>query len=152
MERIRTYRDYIGQLSINYRRTLKPTEKITSSLSAANFIRPYFIDFIDDHEEVKVIHLNRSSNVVNVHNAASGSDSNCLVPIKEILVSALHIKTSSIILVHNHPSGNIYPSNSDIKLSKKLKAACELIDIILLDSIIITRESYYSLSDEFDLE
>jgi len=55
-----------------------------------------------------------------------------------------------MILFHNHPSGNLKPSKNDIDISKKLKEACKLIDISLLDSIILTRESYYSLTENCD--
>lgn len=148
--RISTYKDFVGELKVNYKRTNIAQKKITSSEDAAEFMKPYFDHIMDDHEEVKVLHLNRSNGVVNIHNLSSGSDSGCLVPVKDILRNALLIKVSGIILLHNHPSGNLSPSTADIQISKKLKEACKLVDLVLLDSIILTRERYYSLADNCD--
>lgn len=108
----------------------------------------YFEDIMDEREEVKVLHLNRNSCVVNVHHVSTGSDDKCLVPIKEIVRQAIFINTSSIIPFHNHPSGNLNASNEDIRVSKLVKKACSLLDISLLYSIILTRESYKSLKDD----
>jgi DNA repair protein RadC len=148
--RIATFKDYVGELKVNYRRTEKPTKKITSSFAAAEFMRAYFNDIIDNHEEVKILHLNRANQVVNVHQVTSGSETASIVPVKDILRNALLIKVHAIILFHNHPSGNLKPSTADISISKKLREASSLMDIQVLDSIILTREGYYSLSDNSD--
>ncbi len=152
LDRIKTYRDFVGELNVNYKRTTIPSVKINDSLSVVEFIRPYFEDFIDNHEEVKVIHLNRANKIVNIDHVSKGSDTSSLVPIKDIVRNALLIKTHGIILVHNHPSGNCQPSKADINISNKLKSCIELFEIRMLDSIILTRESFYSLLDEMDLK
>ena len=64
--RIQTYQDFVGELTATYRRTKKPTVKIKYSRDAADFLRPYFDECMDDHEEFKVLHLNRNNLVVNV--------------------------------------------------------------------------------------
>ena len=102
---------------------------------------------MDDHEEFKVIHLSRANKVVNVDNSALGTDVACLVSIKDIIRNALLIKVHSVILVHNHPSGSLEPSIADIELTDKLKRAFGFFDMKVLDHIIITREGYYSFSD-----
>ncbi|WP_062055700.1 JAB domain-containing protein [Aquimarina longa] len=146
--RLATYKDFVGELKVTYKRTTLATQKIKSSRDASNFMKPYFDLCMDDKEEAKILHLNRKNCVVNVTNLTKGSDSNTLIPIKDILRDVLLIKTNSIILFHNHPSGSLEFSNSDISVSKKLKVACELLEISLLDSIILTRESYSSMNDE----
>lgn len=151
MEQISTFKDFVGELTVNYKRTQLPTSQIKTSLCAVDFMRKYFDEIMDDHEEVKVLHLNRSNHVVNVQHLTSGSDCGSLVPIKDILRSAILIKVSSIILFHNHPSGNLNPSEADKQISIKLKEACKLIELSLLDSVILTREGYYSLSDNDDI-
>ncbi|WP_082868183.1 JAB domain-containing protein [Tenacibaculum ovolyticum] len=151
MIRMSNFKDFVGELTVNYRRTKLASVKITSSVDVADFMRNYFDDIMDNHEEVKVLHLNRNNQVVNVHHLSSGSDSSCIVPVKDVLRNALLIKVNGIVLVHNHPSGNLKPSKADIDISKKLKSACDLIDISFFDSIILTRESYYSLADNCDL-
>lgn len=150
IKRMSTFRDYVGELTATYRRTELPSATITSSKDAAEFIRPKFDEIMDDHEEAMVIHLSRSNGVVNIHHCSKGDEAGTVIPVKLVLQQALLIKTSAIILVHNHPSGKLKPSAPDIQISKKLKAACELLDLKFLDSIIITREGYYSLADHGD--
>ena len=151
MERISTFRDFVGELKVSYKRTSLATVKITKSSDAVDFMRSYFDEIMDDVEHVKVLHLNRNNSVVNVHHVSSGSDSGCIIPIKEVLKNAILIKTSGILLFHNHPSGNLKASKADIDISNKLRDACKLLEISMLDSIIITRESYYSLQDNSDI-
>lgn len=146
--RIKTFKNFVGELTAIYRRTSIPTVKISSSSSVRDFIYPYYDEIMDDHEELKVLHLNRTNQVVNVHHVSSGTDSACIVDIKDIMRQAILIKTSSIIMVHNHPSGNLKQSKADEALTNKLKEACAFMEIPLLDSIIITRESHTSFADE----
>jgi len=147
MERISTFKDFVGELTVNYSRTKIALTKITSSEKASGFMRSYFKDIIDDHEEVKILHLNKNNGIVNVQHLTSGSDCASIVPIKDILRSAILIKVSGIIMFHNHPSGNLNPSEADIDITKKLKEACSLLEIKLVDSIILTQEGFYSLHD-----
>jgi DNA repair protein RadC len=146
--RITTFKDFVGELTVIYRRSELPTFQITSSSSVREFIYPYFDEVMDDHEEVKVIHLNRKNQVVNVHHLSSGTDNGSLISTKDVLRQAILIKTNSLIICHNHPSGNLNPSEADKQITNKLKEASKLVDISTLDSIIITREGYYSFADE----
>lgn len=146
--RMETYKDFIGELTAIYRRTSTPAVKILSSKDIRSFIYPYFDEIMDDHEEVKVIHLSTNNSVVNVHESTKGSEVGCLVDIKAILRHALLIKTNAIVVVHNHPSGSLYPSQADKTFTDKLIKAASYLDIQVLDSVIITRESYYSFADE----
>src|SRR5680860_1750612 len=93
MERISTFKDYVGELTVTYRRTKKLTSKIQSPKEAADYIRPYFDVSMDDHEECKVIHLNNGNHVVNVHQSTCGSETGTIIDIKGIVRNALHIKT-----------------------------------------------------------
>lgn len=146
--RIATFKNYVGELTATFRRTSLPTVKIKSSRCVADFIKPFYDEIMDDHEEVKVLHLNRSNHVVNVHHVTTGTDSACIVDVKDVLRQAILIKTSSLIFVHNHPSGNLNPSQADKDLTIKIQAACKLIDINLLDSVIVTREGHFSFGDD----
>lgn len=148
ISRIKNFKNFVGELTVTFKRTSLPTLTISKSSDINDFIRPFFDDIMDDHEEVKVVHLNTSNKVINVHHVSRGGISATVVPIKLILRNALLIPCSSIILVHNHPSGKLIASNADLIMSKKLKKACEMVDIKFLDSIIITRENYLSFADE----
>ena len=147
MERIATFKDYVGELKVTYKRTSLPIVKASNSKVCSDFIRPYFDECMDNHEEVKIIHLNRSNGVVNVHELSKGGMHSSIVDIRLILREALQISCVGVVLVHNHPSGNLKASQIDKEITQKLKKACELVDIALLDHIIITREGYLSFAD-----
>ena len=99
-------------------------------------------------EEVKVIFLNKNNIVIGVYKLAKGGISQCTIDIRIILAVALKSLSTSIILVHNHPSGNLQPSQSDKEITKNLKEACKMVQIALIDHLIITKENYYSFADE----
>jgi len=148
MKRIATYRDFVGELTVTYRRTGRLTTKVSASLDAAKFLRPYFDECMDDHEQFKVLHLNNNNMVVNVHHVSTGTETGTLVDVRSIVRNAIHIKTTACILCHNHPSGGTKFSQADVQVSKKIRTALEYFDIKCLDSLLITRETYRSMADE----
>ena len=146
-ERMSIFRDFVGELTVNYRRTKTPKTIIKSPGNANEFIRPYFDEFMDDHEEFKIIHLSKANVVVNIDHLSKGGDAGTMVPISNAVRNALYIKTSAVIMVHNHPSGNLKPSEADKDITKKLQDAFKTVEIQLLDSMILTREGYFSFAD-----
>ena len=82
---------------------------------------------------------------------SKGGVSGTVVDTKLIMKKALLLLASSIVLVHNHPSGNTNPSEQDRIVTEKIKSACKLLEINLIDHIIIAGNSYYSFADELDL-
>jgi DNA (cytosine-5)-methyltransferase 1 len=126
--------------------------KITKSYEAsALFQKIIGKDEIEVREEVVVLFLNQANKVLGYYRHTTGGITSSLVDIRLILATALNSLSTSIILCHNHPSGNLKPSDSDYSITNKLKFAAKQMDIALLDHIIITKESYYSLADEGDL-
>jgi len=99
-------------------------------------------------EEMVMICLNRANQVIGYHKVASGGFSGVICDPKVIMTIALQSAASSIILAHNHPSGNLKASNADIEITKKIKNACSFLDVNLLDHFIITNEGYLSLANE----
>lgn len=148
MKRISTYRDFLGELTVTYKRTSKPTAKIKSSIDVAAFARPLFDEVMDNHEEFKILHLNNNNDVVNVHHVSKGGLTGTLVDIRIVAREALHIQCAGVCLLHNHPSGTLKASQPDIYISKKIEKALALFDIKVLDHVIMTREGYLSLKDE----
>jgi DNA repair protein RadC len=100
------------------------------------------------HEEFWVLYLNRSNKIIDKMKISQGGIAGTVTDIRMILKSALEKLASSIILCHNHPSGNIKPSENDIQVTKKLKEAASLMDISVLDHIIVTDSAYFSFADE----
>ena len=71
-----------------------------------------------------------------------------MVDVKLLLASAIKANTSSIIVAHNHPSGNLKPSENDLRLTRRIKEGAKLLDITLLDHVIVTKDTYYSFADD----
>ena len=92
--------------------------------------------------------LNRANKVLGIYPVSKGGVSGTLVDPKLIFSVALKCNASSIILAHNHPSGNLFPSENDKELTQKLKSAGNFLDIKVLDHLIITPEGYFSFADE----
>lgn len=121
-------------------------QKITSSQDAYNVIYPIIGEI--PHEEFWIILLNRSNTVIDKKRISQGGVSGTVIDVKMILKMAISQLASSIIICHNHPSGNITPSQNDKKITYKLSKAATTMDIKLLDHIIIGDKTYLSFLDE----
>lgn len=119
---------------------------IKSSKDVYEIFHPLVADL--PHEEFWILLLNRSNRIINKTKISQGGIAGTVIDTKLILKTAIEHLASSIILCHNHPSGNLTPSESDIDITKKLKTASEYMDIKLLDHIIVADHSYYSFIDE----
>ena len=120
--------------------------KITSSKSAYEIMHLHLQDL--PHEEFWIILLNRANQLIKPVAISQGGVSGTVADPKIIFKYALEVLASSIILVHNHPSGNTQPSQADIKLTQKLKQAGSLLEIPVLDHLIYTDSGYLSMADE----
>ena len=125
---------------------------ITSSDSANRVFKKIFdSDTICWTEESIILCLNRKNVVIGYYKLSSGGMSGTVVDSKVIFTIALKSGASAIILAHNHPSGNLKPSEADKNLTKKIVEGGKILDILLLDHLIITDNSYYSLADNGDM-
>ena len=139
----------ISALELGRRRSvLVATEKpvITSSSDVYGVIREKLMD--KPHEEFWIVILNRKNAVIDLCRISSGGVAGTVVDPKIIFKEALDRLASGIILVHNHPSGNRNPSEEDIRLTKVLVEAGDLLSIKVLDHLIFTDEGYFSFIDE----
>lgn len=140
----------IAALEIGRRRQLtaiRDKPQIRSSQDAYNLIAPFLQDL--DHEEFWILLLNRANKVISRQLISIGGVSGTVVDAKLIFRRSLEIApASSIILCHNHPSGNLRPSQADIEITKKLKAAGKTLDIAVLDHLIVADTGFYSFADE----
>ena len=124
--------------------TKKP--KITCSEDAYEAIKPELMDM--KHEEFWTLLLSRNNTIIKKQLISSGGVAGTVADPKIIFKSALEELACTIILVHNHPSGNLRPSQADINLTKKMKAAGDLLEIPVLDHLIFTDNGYFSFADE----
>ena len=123
--------------------------KISNSEDAHKLLRENWnTNTMQLQEEFKVLLLDRASHVLGVYHMSKGGVSGTVVDIKLLLAAAIKSNASGIIIAHNHPSGNLKPSESDIKLTEKIKEACSILDIELLDHLILESHLYYSFTDE----
>lgn len=126
---------------------VKDKPQIRSSSDGYKAIAPILIDL--SHEEFWILLMNRSNYVIGRELVSSGGVSGTVVDAKMVFRKALEKSgTTSIILCHNHPSGNLKPSNADIILTKKLKKAGEFLDMIVFDHLIVSERGYFSFADE----
>ncbi|GET30694.1 DNA repair protein RadC [Prolixibacter sp. SD074] len=121
-------------------------QQITSSRDAANFLQPVMGDL--PHEEFWVLHLNRHNKIIHYERISQGGLTGTVIDVRVILKKALEKLATSIIIAHNHPSGNLQASDSDRKITTQLRDAAKLMEIPLLDHLIITQTGYYSFADD----
>ncbi|MFC2114490.1 DNA repair protein RadC [Bacteroidota bacterium] len=136
-------------LELGRRRKSENTPKkpsINSSKDVFDYIYPFLADA--KQEKFLILLLNRANHVIKKSEVSQGGISGTLVDPKVIFKIALEESSSSIILSHNHPSGNTKPSQADIDLTRKIKEGAKLLDINVLDHIIFTNHAYFSFADE----
>ena len=139
----------IAALELGRRRKesgIEKRERIAMSKDIFEIFHRHFIDL--PHEEFWVLLLNRGNYVIRKERISLGGVSGTVVDPKIIFKNAIAHLASSIVLCHNHPSGNLNPSEADIKLTKKLKDAGMLLEIPVIDHVIVCNEGYYSFADE----
>ncbi|HON19205.1 MAG TPA: DNA repair protein RadC [Salinivirgaceae bacterium] len=120
--------------------------RITSPEDAYKAIAPHLYDL--PHEEFWILLLSTSNQVIEKHKIAQGGINATHVDVRLILQKSLLANAVGIILCHNHPSGNLTPSQNDKTLTKSLKDACQLLQIQLHDHIIVAGETYLSFADQ----
>lgn len=138
----------VAEIKVSYSSTNLERIKVTSSQVLYSLVlKQWNLDLIEFQEEVKIVLLNRAQIVLGIYELSKGGVSGTVVDIKIILGIALKCNASSIVIAHNHPSGNLEPSEADKSITKRLKEASKILDLNLLDHLIITKEGYYSFSD-----
>ena len=137
------------KVSYNNKPKLKDSPRITSSRTIYDLILDNWDkDTLELQEEFKVILINRANRVLGIWQMSKGGMAGTVVDIKLIFAIALKAAAHSIVLVHNHPSGNLTPSLQDIEITKKIVKGGELLDVKVIDHLIITSRGYYSFADE----
>jgi DNA repair protein RadC len=121
-------------------------KKITSSKDVADFFMPLLGDL--NHEEFWVLLLDRGNKILDHFMISQGGISGTIIDVRIILKNALEKLAVSLVLCHNHPSGTMEASDADLKITRKMKQAAEVMDISVLDHIIIGQNRYLSLADE----
>ena len=120
--------------------------KITDSHSA---FEVFFKDLCDlNHEEFWVLYIEPSGKLISKQRICEGGITQTSVDVKKIMQTAITNRAHGLVLGHNHPSGNILPSNNDILITQKIQTAAKLLDLRVIDHIILSGNDYYSFGDE----
>ena len=137
----------------NYNLTVKKLEsefkkvKITSSEDAYKVIRQFYHEDIEIYESFFILLLNRANETIGYAKISQGGITGTVVDVKIIAKYCIDTLANSVILTHNHPSGNLFPSDADNNITRKVKKALEYIDTMVLDHLIISKNDYYSFAD-----
>jgi len=139
----------ICEITVNYSSRVKPSNrpKISGSRDAYEIVMPIWDD-LEYRESFAILLLNRANRVLGIANISSGGLSGTVADPKVIFQHALKANASSIILLHNHPSGNTQPSEADITLTRKMKECGKFLDLPVLDHLIVTTDGYFSFANE----
>lgn len=141
----------VAEVELVYRSKVKPSErpKISGSADAHRIFRETWDHSIEHHETFRIMLLNRSNKVLGIATISTGGISGTVTDIRIIFQYAIKANACSIILAHNHPSGETKPSEADSRITQKLKEGGNLLDIAVLDHIILTPDDkYLSFADE----
>ncbi len=139
----------IAAMELGRRRKLSDVlqkKQITSSRDVFDFFHPFLGDL--SYEEFWILHLSQSNRILAWKKISQGGISGTVTDIRLILKDALENTCTSLIICHNHPSGNLQPSEADINITRKIKEAAAIMDIRLLDHVIIGEGKYFSFADE----
>jgi len=139
----------VSEIQISYKPFIPVNERqiITDSDLAYRIIQPAFSG-LNHYEEFFLISLARDNSVLGKHLLSKGGTSGTVVDLKIALQVLINSNASAAIFAHNHPSGQLKPSQADINITKKSKEAFQLLDISLLDHLIVSAKGYYSFADE----
>lgn len=141
----------VSEIELIYKTKVKNSQRphIKSSKDAYRLaLSAWDCNKIEFFEQFKVLLINNANKVLGIYEVSSGGITGTIVDLRLIFSAALKANATSLIMIHNHPSGNLTASEADKQITRKVKDAGVLLDIKLLDSLIITPESYYSFADQ----
>jgi DNA repair protein RadC len=140
----------VNEIKLTYQPILNHSVKLNSPIEVEKYIRAVISkSFIS--EEAVAIFLNRACNPLGYKHLSTGCLTGCIIDISLICTAAILTRSNAVILSHSHPSGQLTPSDNDFKVTRQLKEALKLFDIVLYDHFIITPASYYSFATNNNL-
>ena len=144
--------DFLAEVQITYSNPVKSVDrfKVVGSQSVASALREFWPSY-DHIEFMYMIMLNRQNQILGYHQVSKGGITGTIIDLRVIYQVALKANASAIIIAHNHPSGNLEPSETDKKVSREVKDAGKILNITLLDHIILTTDGFHSMADDGQL-
>jgi DNA repair protein RadC len=142
---------HIAEIELVYKTNVKVSDRPVIKKSSDSYEIAKLCwneNLIELIEHFKVLLLNCANQVLGIYHLSTGSTTATLVDIRLLFATAIKANAVSIILLHNHPSGNLLPSDADRNMTCKVVEAAKLLDVRVLDHLIITAEGYFSFADE----
>ncbi|MEG0695625.1 JAB domain-containing protein [Algoriella sp.] len=139
----------VSEIKISYTNEVDEKIKVLGSSEVYQVLKANWdLDTIELQEEFKILLLNQGNQVLGIKSMFKGGINTCSIDVRLIMGMVLKANASALVITHNHPSGNLNASESDKRITSKIKECCELFDIRLLDHIIMAKNSYLSFADE----
>ena len=139
----------VAEIKVSYSTTITPKIKITTVNKAFEVLLSLWdLDTIELQEEFKILLLNRANEVLGIYPLSKGGITGTVVDSRLIFAVVLKCNATAIIIAHNHPSGNLKPSNNDITITNSIKKCADFLEITLIDHLIITKNGFFSFSNE----
>jgi DNA repair protein RadC len=141
--------EIIAEVQITYSSKVKACDRfrVTGSKDADKAFRSIWPSY-EHIEFIYMLMLNRQNQVLGCHQISKGGMTGTVVDVRVVFQVALKSCATSILIAHNHPSGNLDPSDADKKITRQLKEAGALLEIPLIDHLILTEAGFFSLADE----
>lgn len=149
MKTMNLFNSTVAEIEITYRNRVRPDQmrQVTRSGDANDILRDIWSDRMDYIEEFYILLLNRANKVLGFSKISQGGLSGTVVDPKPIFQAALKGNACSIILAHNHPSGNTKPSEADIRITGKVAEAGKFLELPVLDHLILAGDEFFSFAD-----
>lgn len=145
---MKTYKTTMDRISLVKEKSDIKRAKITSSIDAAEYARNFYHEDLTLYESFFMVMLNNANNTIGYVKISQGGITGTVVDIRILAKYALESLAVGVIMVHNHPSGTLKPSEADKSLTNRVKDGLRLLEINVMDHIILTEESYFSFADE----
>lgn len=140
----------LAEIKVSYSHNVRPSDmmKVSCSRDAYDALLNCWDGQLDHIEYFYIILLNRANKIMGYYQLSKGGQSGTVADPKCVFQVALKCCAASVILAHNHPSGNLKPSEADLQLTRKMREAGAMLDLPVLDHLILTSETYFSFADE----
>jgi DNA repair protein RadC len=135
------------ELTIKGSNTDFKTAKIIQDSDAADYIKQFYCDDIEIFESFFILLMNNANQTIGYAKISQGGCTGTVVDVKIVCKYVVDTLASGVILAHNHPSGTLKPSQQDIQLTKKLCDAIKLLDSVVIDHLILTKDSHFSFAE-----
>lgn len=138
----------IREIEVTFNKEAYFFGQVTSSNDVYNFLRDQILKGIEVQEHFIALYLNQANKIIGYYHHSTGTINATMVDIEIVAAVAVKTLAKSVIISHNHPSGNLQPSEADRQLTRRIKESLKLFDVQLIDHIIVTRNGYYSFAEK----